>query len=237
MAQPPHWLWCTGANQQFEHDMQLNILKEENVMKRIAFVLVFVLLFVALAVILSACAGVPQHPQIPQIAGDERVTQPGFSFVVPANKSWSVLVQSTYQISLGAWGDNPNETLVVFANTFQVPASSSPQDFLAYIKSWRAAEPQTGRFEVVRNDEQLYTERSETCVKHEAEYKDFGVGAKRGGDYSVIQYVGMNCIHPNQPTVGILVELSRKAPPGIEYPQFKTMGSQLLKSVEFSAYR
>jgi hypothetical protein len=56
------------------------------------------------------------------------------------------------------------------------------------------------------------------------ESKNFG--AKRGNDYTVIEYFGMNCI-----------QLSRKAPPGIEYPRFKTMGSQLLKSVEFRAYR
>jgi hypothetical protein len=191
-----------------------------------------IIIAAALAVTLSACAGASRGPQI---AGAERVTQPGVSFVVPANKSWSVLVQSTYQITLGAKGDNPNETLIVSASTFKIPAFSSPQDFLAYVKSGRAAEPQTGRFEVVRNDEQLDTERSETCVKHETESKDFG--AKRGSDYSVIQYVGMNCIHPEKPTVGIFVELSRKAPPGIDYPQFKTMGSQLLKSVELSAYR
>jgi len=190
------------------------------------------IIIATLAVTLSACAGAARGPQI---AGAGRVTQPGISFVVPANKSWSVLVQSTYQIALGAKGDNPNETLIVNVSTFQIPAFSSPQDFLAYVKSSRAAEPQTGRFEVVRNDEPLHTERSETCVKHEAESKDFG--AKRGGDYSVIQYVGMNCIHPRNPTVGTFVELSRKAPPGIDYPQFKSMGSQLLRSVEFSAYR
>jgi hypothetical protein len=123
----------------------------------------------------------------------------------------------------------------VGVSTFQIPAFSSPQQFLAHVKSGRAAEPQTGRFEVVRNDEQLYTERAETCVKHEAESKDFG--AKRGSDYSLIQYVGMNCIHPKNPTIGIFVEFSRKAPPGTEYLEFRTRGSELLKSVEFSAYR
>lgn len=185
-----------------------------------------------LAVVLSACAGAPR---LPQIAGGERVAQPGVSFILPAHRSWSVLVQSTYQITLGSKGDNPDETFVASVSTIQIPAFSSPQDFLAYIKSDRAAEPQTGRFEILRNDEQLDTERAETCVKHEAESKDFG--AKRGGDYSVVQYIGMNCIHPLKPTVGVFVELSRKAPPGTEYPEFKTVGSRLLKSVEFSGYR
>lgn len=186
----------------------------------------------ALILTLGACAGVPQLPQVP---GGQKVTQAGVSFVAPANKSWSVLVQSTYQFTLGANGDNPNETLIANVSTYQIPTFSSPQDFLTYVKSGRAGEPKTGRFEVVKNDEQLYAERAETCVKHETESKDYG--AKRDGDYTIIQYFGMNCIHPKNPTVGIFVEFSRKAPPSIEYPQFKPLGSQLLKSVEFSAYK
>lgn len=187
------------------------------------------ILIAAIAFSLNACAGAPQ------ISGGQKVTQAGYSFVAPANKSWYVLVASTYQVAIIAKGDGQNETLVVMAQTYQLPAFSTSQDFLAHVKSGRAAEPQTGKFETVTNDEQLYAGRSETCVKHEMISKDFG--AKRGGDYSVIEYFGMNCIHPQNPTVGILVELSRKAPPGTEYPQFKTMGSQLLKSVEFTAYR
>ena len=190
------------------------------------------IVIVALTFTLSACVGASQRPQI---SGGERVTLAGVSFVAPANKSWIVLVQSTYQITVGTKGDNPNETLIASVSTFQIPTFSSPQDFLSYVKSARAAEPKTGRFEIIKNDEQLYVARSERCVKHEAESKDFG--AKRGNDYTVIEYFGMNCIHPKNPTVGIFAELSRKAPPGIEYPEFKTMGSQLLESVEFSAYQ
>jgi hypothetical protein len=179
------------------------------------------IVIVALTFTLNACAMAPQYPQFP---GGQKITQAGYSFIAPANKSWTVLVQSTYQITLGTKGDNPNETLIASVSTFQIPTFSSPQDFLSHVRSARAAEPQTGRFEVIKNDEQLYAARSETCVKHEMESKNFG--AKRGNDYTVIEYFGMNCI-----------QLSRKAPPGIEYPRFKTMGSQLLKSVEFRAYR
>lgn len=190
------------------------------------------ILAAALALSLGACAGFASHTQVD---GLQKIIQPGFSFIAPANRTWSVLVRSTYQVTLRTVGDNPNETLVVSASIYQIPAFSSPQDFLVYVKAGRAAEPQTGRFELVKNDEQLYADRGETCVKHEMESKDFG--AKRGGDFSLIQYIGMNCIHPKNPEVGVFVELSRKAPPGIEFPEMKAMGSQLLESVEFSAFK
>lgn len=186
----------------------------------------------ALALTMSACTAVALGPQV---HGAQRVIQDGYSFVTPANKSWTVLVRSTYQVTLGARGENANETLIVSASTYQIPAFAGPQDFLAYVKSGRANEPKTGQFEILRNNEELYTDRSEICVRHETESKDFG--AKRGGDYTVIQYVGMNCIHPKNSAVGIFVELSRKALPGVEHPMFKTIGSQVLKSVEFSAYK
>jgi len=187
------------------------------------------IVIVALIMTLIACTVAPHVP------GGQKVTLAGVSFIAPPGITWFVMVQSTYQVTLGAKGDNPNETLIVNVSTYQIPTFSAPEDFLAYVKYSRAGEPKTGRFEIIKNDEQLYMERVETCVKHETESKDHG--AKRGGDYTIIQYFGMNCIHPKNTAVGILVELSRKSPPGIEYPQFKTLGSRLLNSVDFSAYK
>ncbi len=187
------------------------------------------IVIITLTLTLIACAVTPHVP------GGQKVSLAGISFIAPPNMTWFVMVESTYQVVLGTKRDNPNETLIVYVSTYQVPTFSKPEDFLAYVKSSRAGEPKTGRFEVMKNDEKLYKERVETCVEHETESKDYG--AKRGGKYTVIQYLGMNCIHPSNPAVGILIELSRKSPPGIKYPQFKTLGSNLLKSVEFNAYR
>ena len=181
---------------------------------------------------ISACVAVPQGPQV---AGGTRITQLGISFAVPEGRSWTVLVQSTYQAMLGARGNSPNETLITAIGTYNVPAFDVPEGFLNFVKSGRANEPKTGTFEVIRNDEQWYAERSETCVKHESAAKDFA--AKRGGAFTMIEYYGMNCIHPGNPSVGIFVEFSRKGPSGVEFPQFRAMGERLLKSVEFTSYK
>ena len=183
----------------------------------------------ALSLCFSACA------TLPQITGGQRIDQPGISFIPPVGKSWSIIVLSTYQMSLGARGSSENETFVTSVSTYQLPSSLSPQQFLSFVKAGRSAEPQTGRFETVRNEEQLYTERAETCVKHRAMSKDYG--AKRGGDFTMIEYFGMNCIHPKYPKVGIFVELSRKSPPDVADPSFENLGVSLLRSVEFTEYR
>ncbi len=172
---------------------------------------------------------------LPQIAGGQRVAQPGVSFIPPAGKPWSVLMQSTYQIALGARGSSENETFVTNVSIYQLPSTLSPQQFLAHVRAGRAAEPQTGRFEVISNEEQLYADRPETCVKHRASSKDYGAG--RGADFTVIDYLGMNCIHPKAPRVGILVELSRKSPPSVAGPSFEALGMSLLRSVEFTQFK
>ncbi len=46
----------------------------------------------------------------------------------------------------------------------------------------------------------------------------------------------MNCIHPIKSQVGILVELSRKAPPGTKFSEFEPMAQALLRSVRLNEF-
>jgi hypothetical protein len=167
------------------------------------------------------------------VAG-QRIDQPGVSFTPSPERTWLYLVRSTYQALLRAEGSSTNETYVTAVNIYQLPSVLSPEQFLAHVKAERAAEPQTGRFETVSNNEQIYTQRPEVCVKHRTTSKDYG--AKRGGDFSVVDYLGMNCIHPNSERVGVFVEFSRKAPAGAD-ESFDDEGIRLMRSVTFSAFK
>ena len=187
---------------------------------------IFVLIFMT-----SACAPLSHYQQY---SSGTRINHPGVSFVLPGDYSWVILVGSTYQITLGAKGHNNNETIVASVSSYGLPVFSSNEEFFEFVKSGRSSEPQTGRFETIKNEETMYKERQETCVKHHMLSKDFG--AKRGGNYTLIEYIGMNCIHPKNPKVGIFVELSRKAPPEVENLNFENLGLSLLQSVEFKDY-
>lgn len=178
--------------------------------------------------LLSACVSLPQYP------GGQRVAVPGVSFVPPAGKQWSMMMGSTYQNVLATQGKNSNETLIVATQIIQISSVGSKEDFLKRVKEQRAAEPQTGRFEIIKNREFLDEERTETCVRHIAASKDYG--AKRGADFTIYETYGMNCIHPNDPAVGVFVEFSRKAPPGLASEEFESLGNNLLRSVEFTKF-
>jgi hypothetical protein len=187
----------------------------------------------AVVTLLSACVVGPSYQEF---WGGERVYQPGVSFELPAGKSWVALIRTTYQAAIGTRDMPPNETLIVATSVYDLPGYANKEEFLQAVKQGRAAEPATGRFEKISLVERLYDARPETCVFHQSASNDYGVEAKRGGQYTVYETFGMNCMHPDYPAVGILVELSRKAPPGTTFPEFETMGSFLLQSVQFGEF-
>jgi hypothetical protein len=183
---------------------------------------------------LSACVTVPSYQQF---SGGSQVEQPGVSFVLPAEKTWSAIIRSGYQVSLGANERTNNETYIVSVRTYRIPTFSSTQKYLEFVKAGRSAnEPETGKFELIKNHEELYAARTATCVRHESASKDFSASAVRNGSYTVLETFGMNCIHPNNPTVGVFIELSRKAPPDVAAPEFNAMGSRLLQSAKFNVF-
>lgn len=184
--------------------------------------------------LLTSCAGVA--PDYQNIQGGTTVNQPGVTFVLPSRHMWAVVMRSTYQSVFGAFGIPKNDTLIVSTSVYNIKPPATKNEFLKVVHDGRANEPDTGRFESIKNSEQLYEGRSETCAVYRSASKDFGVKAKRGGPYSVFEVIGMHCVHPAKPNVGVQVELSRKAPPDTAYPDFESAGMTLLESVTFNAF-
>lgn len=186
-----------------------------------------------ICLLLGSCVSTPNYQFI---EGGERVDQPGVSFVLPPKHRWAAIIRTTYQAAFGALGMPKNDTLIVASSVYNIRPFATKEEFLSMVREGRANEPETGRFENLRNVEELYADRPETCVIYKSASKDFGAEAKRGGDYSVLEMVGMHCVHPDKPSVGIHVELSRKAPPGTTYPTLEADALSLLRSVRFGAF-
>jgi len=186
-----------------------------------------------LSFVLISCATSPSYQYL---QGGERVDQPGVSFVLPAGQSWAAMMRSTYQSAFGALGRPKNDTVIVSSAVYNIKPTASKEEFLKAVHEGRAGGPNTGRFEAIRNVEQLYEARPETCVLYKSASKDFGMEARRGGEYSVLEMIGMHCVHPSKPNVGIQVEFSRKAPPGTTHPDFEATGISVLQSVKFGAF-
>jgi hypothetical protein len=187
----------------------------------------------ALAVLLASCAGAPSYQYF---RGGDRVDQPGVSFVLPVHHKWAAIMRSTYQSAFGALDMPKNDTLIVSSSVYNVPPGLSKEDFLKKVQVERISGPKTGRFELLSNVEKLYEERAETCVLYKSASKDFGQEAKRGGEFSLFETIGMHCVHPGKPNVGVQVEFSRKAPPGTSYASFEAVGLAVLHSARFREF-
>jgi len=193
-------------------------------------------IYLALLFVLTACVIAPR-PNYGKFSGGQQLELPGVSYTVPQGSPWSAIMRTTYETVIGRYGSNKNETFVVAVSFYNLPKPSPSKDeFLKTIKDSRGNEPKTGRYEIIRNDVAIYDARPETCVIHKSASKDFGAKAKRGGEYSIYETYGMNCVHPLKPNVGMLIELSRKAPPDMKFPNFDAMGSALLESVKFGEF-
>ena len=159
----------------------------------------------------------------------------GVLFVFPKDYDWYIINMENYQSNFGARGKEKDSTLIVSERAFEIQPTKSKEEFLAQIHAARIKELPTGRFEKIYNDESIYSERPETCVTYKSASKDFGVDAKRGGQFSILETRGLYCVHPLKP-IGIQVEYSRKAPPNAPSPSFDAEASALLKSVEFREF-
>ncbi len=188
-------------------------------------------IFVSL-LFLDSCA---TQPSFEKFVGGNRLSQPGVSFVPPTTKVWQILVFYTYQTTLAMYGDDPNESFIAQVSIFNIPSQGSDKTFLSLIQDKSAEEPKTGRFEMIEESLVPYEERKEECIKKRTSAKDYG--AKRGGTYTIFETYGMYCVHPKKPSIGVFVELSRKAPFGRINSEFETLGEQLLQSVVFSDFR
>lgn len=210
-------------------------------------------------VLLTSCAASPSFQYQGQYQGGERVDQPGVSFVLPAGKKWASMERSASHSVFEALGMPKNDTVIVsqsgqsllmlsnpqvmvspgvyYIPGYNFPPPASKEDFLKAVSKWRASSvPSTGRFEVIRNSELLLESRPETCVIYKSEEKVLGVKAKRGSQYSVLDKIGMHCVHPNESGAVIQVEFSRKAPPDTTYPNFEATGLAVLQSVKFDEF-
>lgn len=184
----------------------------------------------ALSILLAACTATPDLDMVP---GGARVDLTSVTYELPGDQPWGVIMRQADQAAFGALGRPRNETLIVSSATYNIQTPATRADFLQAVQAARSNTPDTGRFQVIRNTEQLVTDRTETCVQYRSASRDFGADGRPGGQYTVLETIGMHCVHPGKPGIGVQVELSRRAPPDLPNPDLDAQGQALLRSVTF----
>ena len=170
------------------------------------------------------------------LAGGNEFSQAGLTYTAPEGYEWNILVQQTYRTNIATYGRDKNESYMISTTMYNIESNQNAQSFLSHIQSEHAKEPDTGRFENLREDEySLNTNRKEICVNYSGSSKD--LGAKRGGEHTIYEAYGMHCIHPENSSIGVFIEISRKAPLSQKESPLIQLGQKLFNSVTLSEFK
>ena len=185
-----------------------------------------------LSIFITSCATVA-----PVVNPNDSISIYGVSSLPPQNGDWSVLTVSGYQMSLTKNGSIKNESLAVNVSIYQLPVFPTDEGFLKHVIQGRAAEPDIGRFEVLTNSESIATLNGANCVVYHSISKDKRAQIQ-GGDTAVmlLENRGYNCKHPENVTVGVIIEYSLRHFPESEYLSFEKNANEFASNIKFTDF-
>lgn len=162
------------------------------------------LLIIPIILLLASCVSMP-----PAVNPSTAIPLSGLSVFPPVNGKWHKVQHSAYQLVLMSRGKEKDESIGVNISLFQLPQFDSDDEFLSYVKQGRSQEPNTGRFNILKNNESISALKEAKCVKYHSISEDHG--AKKVSSNSslmLLENIGYNCKHPLNQSVGVNIEYS-----------------------------
>jgi hypothetical protein len=171
----------------------------------------------------------------PQMTGrDGRITLSGVSVLPPQERDWQTLVATTYQLALQK--RKANSTYVAVVQVYKLPTFASAEEFKRTISEGRAAEPDTGRFRMLKNEEELSLEREGWCVKYHTVVEDRASKIPGGTLVMVRDERGYHCQHVANKNVGVWFAYSLRQMPDQQDPELEKKARAFLEQVQFTAF-
>ena len=165
---------------------------------------------------------------------DGRIAISGVSVLPPQERNWQTILASTYQLALQK--RNANATYVAVVQVYKLPTVASAEEFKNTISQGRAAEPDTGRFKTLKNEEELSLEREGWCVKYHTIVEDRGSKTPSGTLVMVREERGYHCQHSADKNVGVWFAYSLRQMPGQRDPDLEQKARAFLEQVQFTAF-
>ena len=173
----------------------------------------------------------------PVVNPNSEISIYGVSSLPPQNGNWTLLTAAGYQMSLAKEGTKKNESLAVNVVIYQIPEFQSNEEFLSHIIQGRAAEPSIGRFEILKNEEDLSPLIGVTCVKYHSISKDKAAQIEGGGTAEMLlENIGYHCIHPKNRTVGVNIEYSLRHYADTNYEAFYNNANEYFNNIKFTEF-
>ena len=191
-----------------------------------------IIILAILGTLITACVNVA-----PVVNPNSEISLYGVSSLPPQNGDWTLLTASGYQMSLAKEGSQINESLVANIYIYQIPVLASDDELLSHITEGRAAEPNIGRFEILKNEENLSMLQGATCVKYHSISKDKAAQIQGGGTAKMLlENIGYHCEHPKNKEVAVNIEYSLRHFSNTDYSSFETNADKFFRNVQFTEF-
>ena len=184
------------------------------------------------ACLLSLSAACQAQPQMLDRHG--RIALSGVSVLPPQERDWQTILATTYQVALQK--RKSNSTYVAVVQLYKLPTFASVEEFKTKISEGRLAEPDTGRFRMLKNEEELSFEREAWCVRYHSIVEDRGSKTPAGTLVMVREELGYHCQHAIDRNVGVWFAYSFRHIPGEQDPEFHKKARRFLEQVQFTAF-
>jgi hypothetical protein len=184
----------------------------------------------AFLLILQACA----HAQPQMVGRDGRIGISGVSLQPPREAEWQTILTSTYQVALQKRVSNA--TYVAIVQVYKLASFASPEEFRKTISEGRLAEPDTGRFKMLKNDEELFLGRGVWCVKYHTVVEDRASKTPAGTLVMIRDERGYHCRHAANEIVGVWFAYSLRHMPGKVDSELEKKAHDFLEQVQFTAF-
>lgn len=182
---------------------------------------------------LAACSSINTN----NFGADDRAYMiKGVSVAVPDQREWVKLDQSDTHIAFGKESDESGESKAFLVSIFLVEPITNSDQLLQTIKQLRSENQNTGRFEVISNEEELYGTYS-TCVRHHSITKDNAASLDKDIGYMVLDVAGYSCSHALANDVIVKIEVSERRYPDSKGIDTKKLAERMLETVKMHPFQ
>jgi hypothetical protein len=181
--------------------------------------------------LLTACA--PDTNYYPVRDHTPLVSTLGFSIKPPPGKNWYESHQSDSLLFLKL-EKNKTYSLTTKATELVLNKRFSHQrEFMDYVKEIKTLHQEKNRFENPSTIFTWVTSHSRYCVRYQQDYEDHGLKNLSKNDYVKVKNIGLVCMHPEKPEVGIDISYLEKSIASAHPPSYENEGEKFLHSLTF----
>jgi hypothetical protein len=161
-----------------------------------------------------------------------RITQKGYSFLPLNEKGWLLGHEAPSDFTLVKYGDDRDETSLIWAALVSLPASISLED---YNHKNLGLDP---RHKLTTHDVTSYSIDQAACARSHAVAEDYeAIRKSERHDVMILESVTVTCAHPGNKSVGVVVSFSQRYYPGHRDIEFIEKSESALKNIKFRPLR